>query len=64
MANPDVVARIETSEPRTGGWCDRCALPSLVEVDVTVFGETTNGTPLAVSTSTAAHCTNCEESND
>lgn len=62
MASPDMVAHVTTGEPRTGGWCARCGLPSLIEVDVTATSETAAGAPLGVSTSTATYCTNHEES--
>lgn len=33
------VATIEHGEPRVGGWCDSCALPSVVEFDVLIISE-------------------------
>lgn len=33
MAAASLVVNIATSEPRTGLWCDLCALPSGVEID-------------------------------
>lgn len=58
MAKPDVVMSFKAGEPRTGGWCERCALPSLIEVDIDVVSETLAGTPLGVTTTKAVHCTN------
>ena len=32
----NVVARVELVEAQTGGWCEACALPSMVTVAFTV----------------------------
>ncbi len=37
MASVTVTFHLVQSEPRTGLWCDRCALPSRAEVDVTAI---------------------------
>jgi hypothetical protein len=33
MARRSVLVHLITGEPRLGGWCDACLLPSVVEVD-------------------------------
>jgi hypothetical protein len=58
MAKRDIVMNFKAGEPRTGGWCERCALPSLIEVDIDIVAETPNGVPLGVDTAKAAYCTN------
>lgn len=64
MASRDVVAYLQAGEPRTGGWCDVCCLPSLIEVDITVTSETARGDSLGVSAGKATFCTSHEDGDD
>lgn len=57
MANATAIGYIEHGEPRLGIWCERCALPSAIEVEVYLL---TAG-PSISTLGTLVFCTECEQ---
>ena len=48
MAKREITVTLATGEPKTGLWCDRCALPSRIDVPLYVLSSHGVGEPRMV----------------
>lgn len=60
MAAVIVQFEVHVLDERTGLWCDHCALPSVIEVDVALVAPTSL---TVVARDTASVCTDCHRTS-